>query len=255
MTRTLCLCLLLFASACEKREQPPVLQPPPVVMPAAPSASPSAQPSAPLPKARPDSLGGSQIAVPLGTHEAPPELAFKIVKAYAAHKPSEQPPYHEPGGNWLFFDAQIEGAAPARFSFGVEDVKPAGELPIAFASGQFSVADRAQGAALTAALAGAFKQALPAPTAERPLAPLKMRLVVLGRGVTRLPSGGFQGIGNWTSTKLFAQLGGHEGEVFFNFSPASGKGEFSEKDSDYNQDVVAVFALLRDGLPPAKKAR
>jgi hypothetical protein len=232
------LLLVALLVGCAKREEPQPVKPPP-----APAPAPAAAPRA-------DSTG-TQVAVPLGEGAgAPPALAFKIVKSWEKQKPSDKPPYHEEGGTWLFFDAE---AGDAHFTFGMDDVAPKGDIPVAFAKGQFSVADRESGGKLLAQLASALKQTAPAKGAELPLQPLKLTLAVLGRNMTRLPNGGFQGIGNWTATKAFPQLEGKEGEVFFNFSLGAQKGEFSEKDADYDKDVVAVFATLRDGMPASKK--
>jgi hypothetical protein len=224
--------VVLVAMGCAKREEPRV------EVSAAPP--PPAAPAAPATKA--DSVG-AQLQVPLGGNEdAAPSLPFRIVKNWK-------------DGTWVWFEAETDGPDPARFTFGMDDVAPKGEIPVAFAKAQFSVADRAQGGRLLAKLAAALKQAVPAPRAERPLEPLKMTVAVLGRGTTRLPGGGFQGIGNWTATKAFPQQEGREGEVFFNFSTGAGKGEFSQKDADYDKDVVAVFASLRDGPPPPSKKK
>ena len=61
--------------------------------------------------------------------------------------------------------------------------------------------------------------------------------------VGRFPSGGLGGDGNWIASKLFLQLEGLEGEVFFNFDPVAKQGEFSEKDAEYNADCAKVLAL------------
>jgi hypothetical protein len=43
------------------------------------------------------------------------------------------------------------------------------------------------------------------------------------------------------ATKLFPELDGRQGEVFFNYSLDDGKAELSEKDSEYADDLSFVF--------------
>ena len=55
----------------------------------------------------------------------------------------------------------------------------------------------------------------------------------------------------WTATKLFPKEHGLEAEVFFNYNLQSREGEFSEKDPDYRQDLIAILeTALRDGPRP-----
>ncbi len=66
--------------------------------------------------------------------------------------------------------------------------------------------------------------------------------------------GGFSGTGGgWTATKWFPEHDGLSGEIFFNFNLDKRQGEFSEKDADYADDLVAIFAsALRDGPRPER---
>jgi hypothetical protein len=66
--------------------------------------------------------------------------------------------------------------------------------------------------------------------------------------------GGFSGTaGGWTATKWFPEHDGQSGEVFFNYDLVKRHGEFSEKDADYADDLVAIFAsALRDGPRPER---
>jgi hypothetical protein len=231
MTRVL-LALFCLAAACKKYEPTPVPPTPPAV--AAPEPPPAA----------PDPQGG---VVQPGGDEAP-RLRFRILAVYPKHKPAARPPYHEPGGTWTFFDAQTLGEDPATFSAGVDDGKPmVGDIPIGFGDAQLAVADGANGARLVDALARAFGQKPPPAGAKHPRAPLKVRAALLGRGVGRGGGGGFSGTGTWVATKLFFDDGKRYAEVFFNYDPITKQGEFSEKDSDYDADLVAfVSAALRD---------
>jgi hypothetical protein len=68
--------------------------------------------------------------------------------------------------------------------------------------------------------------------------------VILGEDLSRDNNGGLSGDrrGNWMAAKVF--LAGGEGEVFMNLNPALGKGEFSIKDSDYGDIVLAELAKV-----------
>ena len=70
----------------------------------------------------------------------------------------------------------------------------------------------------------------------------------------RSPEGGFSGHGGgWSATKWFLQRDGFEAEVFFNYDLTEMKGEFSEKDPDYREDLLSVMAIvLRDGPRPER---
>jgi hypothetical protein len=57
-------------------------------------------------------------------------------------------------------------------------------------------------------------------------------------GENQLPSG------RWSSLKLFFGEGEQECEVFLNLNPAIGKAEFSIKDSDYGDLLLAQFAKV-----------
>ncbi len=58
--------------------------------------------------------------------------------------------------------------------------------------------------------------------------------------------GGFspQPPGNWTVIKIFIGEGEHECEFFLNFNPVIKKGQFSEKDPDYGDEVLAQLAKV-----------
>src|SRR5262249_18459924 len=144
------------------------------------------------------------------------------------------------GGEAIFFEAQTDAPAPAHFSFGFFSRAPV-DAPFAFGDGILVAPNRGDADRFLAQFGKAFHQ--PVPTHPRHSGgALNMRLAVLGRNVERSPGGGYGGKGDWVATKLFPQKERLEGEVFFNFSIGSKRGEFAEKDSDYNKDVMAVFA-------------
>jgi hypothetical protein len=247
MTQLHLLVVLTLLTGCQKEEvgAPPRPTPAP-----APSAAPAKRIAI-------DGVAGgggvrTQVRLGGGDVDDQPRLGFKITHAYEKQQPSEQAPWHKDGGEWTFFDAETEGGDPASFSFGFMSMAPANS-PFGFGDGLLVTADRAQATRFLTAFGKAFRQPVPPAAADKPVAPLRMKLAVLGRNIGRDPAGGLGGRGDWTATKLFPQLDRVEGEVFFNFSLGAKQGELAEKDTDYNKDVMTVFATIRDGAPTAKK--
>jgi hypothetical protein len=176
-----------------------------------------------------------------GSPDDDPQLEFRITASYANQQPTNKAPWHRDGGDWTFFDAQTNDKQPASFLFGFRS-KGAGNAPFAFGDALLVMADGASAARFLDQFGKAFHQTVPPAGRKHASAPLRLALAVLGRNTGRQPSGGFSGDGDWTATKLFPQSEGHEGEVFFNFSLSAKKGEFAEKDADYDKDVMAVFS-------------
>lgn len=75
---------------------------------------------------------------------------------------------------------------------------------------------------------------------------LAFSYVILGENQSRADGGGFNPNppGKWTAMKIFLPKGGDDAEVFLNFSLALRKGEFSEKDVDYGDEVLARLATV-----------
>jgi hypothetical protein len=70
--------------------------------------------------------------------------------------------------------------------------------------------------------------------------------MVLGEQESRDFHGGFSEFpkGDWTTMKIFLPKGGDDGEIFLNLNLVQGQGEFSMKDSDYGDYVVAELAKI-----------
>jgi len=70
--------------------------------------------------------------------------------------------------------------------------------------------------------------------------------VSLGQNQSQGADGGFndQPPGHWTPLKLFIGEGEQEGEVFLNLNPVIKKGQFSMKDPEYGDIVLAHLARV-----------
>ena len=70
--------------------------------------------------------------------------------------------------------------------------------------------------------------------------------VTFGGNNSQAPGGGFNAEppGNWTPMKIFLGDGEQEGEVFLNLNPVIKMGQFSIKDADYGDIVLAHLARV-----------
>jgi hypothetical protein len=65
----------------------------------------------------------------------------------------------------------------------------------------------------------------------------------LGHTSRKLPAAGSTPtLGNWTPMKIFIGKEDQEGQVFLNLNPVSRRGQFSIKDPEYGDIVVARLA-------------
>ena len=175
-------------------------------------------------------------------------LAFRITHVYQDAQPTDAPPWHSAGGPWTFFDATLAGDPAVPFTVGVKGARSTG-ASFAGSEAIIAVPDQEIGSRFVERFARAFHTAVPAPAERRALRPTPFPTAMLGESMKR-EKGGFRsaGTGNWTASKWFFEDNGNEAEVFFNFSVSDGVGEFSEKDEDYRQALVAELAhTLRDG--------
>jgi hypothetical protein len=85
-----------------------------------------------------------------------------------------------------------------------------------------------------------------APAQVKRASQLPFDYVILGENNSQASGGGFsvKPRGNWTAMKIFIGSGEDEGEVFLNFNPVSRKAQFSEKDIDYGDTVLAKLATV-----------
>jgi hypothetical protein len=190
-----------------------------------------------------------------GDPDEPRHLAFKITAVHEKQKRSPEPPFHAPGGEWTFFDCQASGDPTVVFTVGVALKSGPGKVPVAWGNAVLIVKDREAGARFVALFSKVFSGKLPPPVQRVHVpAPLAIKTAILGQHVDRGSKGGFSGeAGDWTATKWFPEHDGHSGEVYFNYNLAKRQGEFSEKDADYADELVVLFAsAFRDGPRPER---
>jgi hypothetical protein len=126
-------------------------------------------------------------------------------------------------------------------------------VPIAFSHAALIPSDRDKGARFVTELAGGLHAPIPPERSSQPLRPQKLGTAVLGEHLSPPEQGLTANGGNWTATKWFIQNEGLDAEVFFNYDLDGGRAAFSEKDPDYNADVlIGLAAVLRDGPRPAR---
>jgi hypothetical protein len=137
------------------------------------------------------------------------------------------------------------GGKTARFRIELGPAKTLNEkdFSTSFGSGKFLPEPGSDPEVFLATLAKAL-EAKKIPKDAHRVAVLQFDYVMLGQNQSRSRDGGFSNSprGSWTAMKIF--LGEDEGEVFLNFNPALGKAEFSIKDSDYGDFVIAELAKV-----------
>lgn len=182
-------------------------------------------------------------------------LPFKITAVHEKRRPSVAAPFHTAGGEWTFFDCQASSDPKVSFTVGVLSKSSARNVPIAWGKAILIVRDREAGARFVELFSKVFTGKLPTPVkrAYEP-GPLSIRTAILGHNMHREKQGGFSGeAGGWAATKWFPEHDGESGEVYFNYDLSNREGEFSEKDAEYADPLVALFAsALRDGPRPER---
>jgi hypothetical protein len=148
---------------------------------------------------------------------------------------------------WL---ATVSEASGKTFHFGIEMLikQGKGPIPIAFSKAAFVREAGNDGRDALGQIAKTI-DATTVPTHSEKLQRLDFSIVILGMGMSRHPEPDGHGAGyaqnppgSWMTSKAF--LKGGEAEVFLNINPDLGVGEFSPKDPDYGNDVVAELAKI-----------
>ena len=182
-------------------------------------------------------------------------LPFQITTVYEKHKPSVAPLFHDQGGEWTFMDCQAGNDPKVAFTVGIFSQSGAGNVPFAWGNAVLIVKDREAGARFVASFSKAFSGKVPTPLKQAHVPGLlSVKTAILGHNMNRTEKGGFSSEGgDWMATKWFPEHDGRSGEVYFNYNLGNRQGEFSEKDTDYADDLVAVFSsALRDGPRPER---
>lgn len=136
--------------------------------------------------------------------------------------------------------------------FGIEfgptrsvEYKGSKDFPMATGEGRFVAEPRSDATVLLADLRKALEAKGIPPNVQKVQA-LPFTFVNFGDNLSQAPGGGFNADppGGWTAIKIFIGEGEQEGEVFLNFNPAIGKGQFSIKDADYGDIVLKQLATV-----------
>jgi hypothetical protein len=154
-------------------------------------------------------------------------------------------PVESAGGSRQWVATYAAGGKIAKFRIELGPSKADGDkkFPISSGSGRFV---REPGSDPNVFLAD-LKKALEAktvPSKVEKVVSLPFEFVILGENQSRSSDGGFSDKppGDWMAMKIF--LAGGEGEVFLNLNPVTNKAEFSIKDADYGDVVLAELAKI-----------
>ena len=123
--------------------------------------------------------------------------------------------------------------------------KDSKDFPMGTGQGRFLAEPGSDATALLADLQKAL-EAKTTPARIQRVQALPFMFVNLGDNLSQAPGGGLNANppGGWTAIKIFIGEGEQEGQVFVNFNPAIGKGQFSIKDADYGDLVLSQLATV-----------
>jgi hypothetical protein len=125
------------------------------------------------------------------------------------------------------------------------DDKESREFNIESGKGQFIAEPGSNASVLIADLRKALEAKAIPPEVQR-VKNLPFQFVSFGKNQSQASGGGFNAkpTGNWTTMKLFISEGDQEGDVFLNLNPVIGKGQFSIKDEEYGDIVLAKLVRV-----------
>lgn len=173
------------------------------------------------------------------------------------HSDSE-PIVPEAGDGYLMFDLQpleitasrqkfgcafhAEGKT-ARFQFELIPRGASEDPSVAIASGRILAVPGSDASVFLRKLQVAL-EAKTFPTQVKRVSELPFTAAILGTHQSHAANGGFfvKPPGNWTAMKIFIGNEDSSSEVFLNFNPVLGKGEFSMKDPDYGDELLRELA-------------
>jgi hypothetical protein len=136
-----------------------------------------------------------------------------------------------------------DGTTTTKFQIEFNHTTSAGNNLLASGKGRFVSLAGSDPTPLLDALQEAM-EARHRPKSAKKVDALPFEYVLIGDHQTRLPDGSFSSNpkGNWTTTKLF--LANEQAQVYFNFNLVIHKAEFSIKDREYGDRLVAEFAKV-----------
>ena len=125
------------------------------------------------------------------------------------------------------------------------DANAAQDFPMKTGEGRFVAEAGSDASVLLLDLKKAL-EAKVSPSKIQRLKSLPFTYVNLGDGLSQASRGGFNAKppGDWTAIKIFIGGGEEEAEVFLNVNPAMRKGQFSIKDADYGDLLLAQLAKV-----------
>jgi hypothetical protein len=123
--------------------------------------------------------------------------------------------------------------------------KDSNDFPMGTGQGRFLAEPGSDATVLLADLQRALEARAKPPKILR-IPALPFTFVNIGNNLSQAPGGGFNAnpCGGWTAIKIFMAEGEQEGQVFVNFNPAIGKGQFSIKDAEYGDIVLKQLATV-----------
>ncbi len=144
---------------------------------------------------------------------------------------------------WVASYATAGKVARFRIELGPTKADSDKKFPISSGSGRFLREPGSDPSILLADLKKAL-EAKTVPNKVKRIASLPFEFAILGENQSRSREGGFSDKppGGWMAMKIF--LAGGEGEVFLNLNTLANKAEFSIKDADYGDIVLAELAKV-----------
>jgi hypothetical protein len=182
---------------------------------------------------------GARREAPIGPSPLSPEPSSVLFDLRTASSTS--------GGAVLYDCTYSARGRTARFQLRLVQKGPWSneDFPVASARVEFLAVGGSENGALMEDLMKAL-DAKQVPASSPRVSDLAFGAVLLGVTQSKDPSGGFSDKpkGDWETIKVFLPRGGDDAEFFLNINPVAGKAEFSIKDSDYGDYVVAQLAKV-----------
>jgi len=125
------------------------------------------------------------------------------------------------------------------------EAKGSKDFPMKVGEGRFVAESGSEASVLLSDLKKAL-EAKALPSRVQRLESLPFTFVNIGENLSQAANGGFNvaSPGNWTAIKIFIGQGEQEAEVFLNINLAMRKGQFSIKDPDYGDLLLAQLARV-----------